>query len=198
MLNVTCLSALTVCNIVKPFAVEFTAVKKHHCCFAAKLTVARVAQSFSVRAVRGNAAVHIAKLSSYVCIVKPVKDFVVTLKSRSNGAVGMNNINSYGLNIRRNSEITEAVPGEMGNIFTVCAVGNEFIGLIILIKIELYAVPVTVFVNFFRIAYSEFPALFGALENSVAYGIFADIIKLCFAFILNKNGFQCSYNLIRR
>ena len=80
MLNVTCLFALTVGNIIEPFAEELLAIEHHHNGFCAELTVARISETLSVRAVGGYTAVHIAELCSDKSIEKPVEIFVIAFK----------------------------------------------------------------------------------------------------------------------
>ena len=108
----------------------------------------------------------------------------------------MNNVNSYNLDIRINSEIAEAVPGEMGNIFAVCAVGNEFLALIAVF--ELNAVPFSCFVKLLGIVCDELSACFFALENGIACDVFANVIELLRALVLEKNGLDGADNLIGR
>ena len=108
----------------------------------------------------------------------------------------MNNVNSDGFNVGIDSEISEAVPGEMGDIFTVFAVGNEDIFLIAFVKFD--SVIRSFIVDFFSVVNLEFFALFGASENRIAYCVFSCIVELCFALILDKNGLEASDNLICR
>ena len=196
MLNMTAFFALAIGNVIEPFAIEFAAVKHKHNRFCAKLTVARVAETLSVRAVGGHTAMHIAKLCSDIGFKEPVEIFVIAFKRAGNGAIGMNNVNPYNLDIRINSEIAEAVPGEMGDIFSVCAVGNEFFALIAVFKLD--AVPLSGFVIFFGIVCDELSACFFALENGIACDVFANVIELLRALVLEKNGLDGADNLIGR
>ena len=106
----------------------------------------------------------------------------------------MNNINSYGFNIALNSEITEAVPSEFGDIFTVNSVGDKCIGLITVC--EFNAIIWSFIIDFFSIADNDFLSLLVAFKNSIADGVFADLIKLCFTLILYKLRFKSAYSLI--
>ena len=100
----------------------------------------------------------------------------------------MNDVNSDNLDIRINSEIAEAVPSEVGNIFTVCAVGNEFLTLIAVLKLN--AVPLPCFVKLLGIVCDELSASFLALENGITRDVFACIVELSFALVFEKNGFD--------
>lgn len=73
VLDVTVSDALAVGDILEPLFIEFLRIQKHHRRFTAELTVAGVAESLYMRAVRGHARMHVAQLRSDICVVEPVE-----------------------------------------------------------------------------------------------------------------------------
>ena len=101
----------------------------------------------------------------------------------------MNHINSFRLSTL-DLETSEAVPGEVRDIFSVCAVGDEFILLIAFIKLHS---PVAVRTGkHLSIVHLDFLSLFGAFENRISGGVFARIIEPDAVFLRNENGLEAS------
>ena len=80
VLDVTASDALAVGDIFEPLFIEFLRIQKHHRRFTAELTVACVAESLYMRAVRGHARMHVAQLRSDICVVEPVEHLAVRLE----------------------------------------------------------------------------------------------------------------------